>query len=302
MGIDKTVVGISLGSSQRDHEAEIILSGTRVKIRRQGSDGSLARAKELLIDLDGKVDAIGLGGIDRWLVVDGERYAVRDAEVLAAAVKKTPVVDGRGFKEVFEPKVIRQLLAAGKIDRSQRVLMVSALDRFGMADAFYALGFPTIAGDLIFSAGLDLPIVSRRELVELARRLLPEVVKRPFAEFYPVGEAQETVPDQRFQRYFDQADIIAGDFHLIRRYLPPVLSGKIVVTNTTTSKDVENLKQRGVRLLVTTTPILSGRSFGTNVVEAAMVAVLGVGPDEPGWTQAVESFDMAFSQMDLNPA
>ena len=32
---------------------------------------------------------------------------------------------------------------------------------------------------------------------------------------------------------------------------------------------------RGVALLVTTTPDFAGRSFGTNVVEAALLALLG---------------------------
>ena len=40
-------------------------------------------------------------------------------------------------------------------------------------------------------------------------------------------------------------------------------------------KDVEILRQRGVELLVTTTPRLDGRTFGTNVIEATLVAVAG---------------------------
>ena len=42
-----------------------------------------------------------------------------------------------------------------------------------------------------------------------------------------------------------------------------------------TSQDLEELKKRGVAWLVTTTPELEGRSFGTNVLEAALLAMLG---------------------------
>ncbi len=297
----RRVVGVSLGSSRRDHQATLVLDGVQVSIQRRGTDGDLERARERLTELDGQVDAIGLGGIDRWLVVDGARYTVRDAQWLVANVKTTPVVDGRGLKECFEPRVIRDLLAQGQIDPSQRVLMVSALDRFGMAESFYALGFPTVAGDLIFGVGLDMPILSRRELVDLARRLLPQVVNRPFTELYPVGEAQNRDPDPRYERYFDEAEIIAGDFHLIRKYLPPTLAGKVVVTNTTTADDVEQLRRRGVRLLVTTTPVLEGRSFGTNVVEAAVVAVTGVTPEDSRWQPTVDGLKIEFGQLNLNP-
>ena len=61
----------------------------------------------------------------------------------------------------------------------------------------------------------------------------------------------------------------------MRQYMPDRLDGKMVLTNTLTANDVEELRSRGVALLVTTTPDFAGRSFGTNVVEAALLALLG---------------------------
>jgi hypothetical protein len=57
--------------------------------------------------------------------------------------------------------------------------------------------------------------------------------------------------------------------------MPDELPGKVVVTNTTTEADVELLKKAGVKYLVTSTPVLEGRSFGTNMMEAALVAASG---------------------------
>ena len=51
----------------------------------------------------------------------------------------------------------------------------------------------------------------------------------------------------------------------------------MIVTNTTTAEDVSLFRQSGVRYLVTTTPVLDGRSFGTNMMEAALVAISGKG-------------------------
>ena len=56
-----------------------------------------------------------------------------------------------------------------------------------------------------------------------------------------------------------------------------VLNGKIIATNTTTPEDVELFRQVGIKYLVTSTPVLDGRSFGTNMMEAAMIAVAGKG-------------------------
>ncbi len=55
------------------------------------------------------------------------------------------------------------------------------------------------------------------------------------------------------------------------------MDGKVVITNTTTADDIDFLTRRGVRYLVTTTPVFDGRSFGTNLLEAALVAVAGKG-------------------------
>jgi hypothetical protein len=71
--------------------------------------------------------------------------------------------------------------------------------------------------------------------------------------------------------------VVAGDCHYIKRYMPDDMQGKVVVTNTTTADDVALFKQCGVKYLVTTTPVLEGRSFGTNMMEAALVAVAGQG-------------------------
>ncbi|MEO7993746.1 MAG: quinate 5-dehydrogenase, partial [bacterium] len=60
----KKVVSVSLGSSRRDQRFETILLGHRFQIERRGTDGDQAKAAQMLRDLDGTVDAIGLGGID----------------------------------------------------------------------------------------------------------------------------------------------------------------------------------------------------------------------------------------------
>jgi hypothetical protein len=62
--------------------------------------------------------------------------------------------------------------------------------------------------------------------------------------------------------------------------MPPELPGKIIITNTVTKDDLELLRERGVRVLVTTTPEMQGRSFGTNVLEGVLISLLGKGVDE----------------------
>jgi hypothetical protein len=53
---------------------------------------------------------------------------------------------------------------------------------------------------------------------------------------------------------------------------------------------VEELRKAGVKYLVTTTPVLEGRSFGTNMMEAALVAVAGKGRPLT-WPELTEMLD-----------
>ncbi|MDI7249847.1 MAG: quinate 5-dehydrogenase [Bacillota bacterium] len=269
------VVSISLGSSARDHVARAEFLGRQVLVERRGTDGDIGEAIRLVRELDGQVDAFGMGGIDLYLQAGRRRYRIRDAVPIARAARETPMVDGSGLKGTLERRVIRLLVDDYGLDlRGKTALLVCAMDRFGMAQALVEAGCRVIMGDLMFGLGVPVPLYSLRSLDLLARVLAPLIVQLPFRLLYPTGERQkENRP--RFEAYYRRSDIIAGDYLFIARHMPDRLDGKIVITNTVTRADVEALRARGVSLLVTTTPDLEGRSFGTNVMEALLIALSG---------------------------
>lgn len=273
----KHVVSVSLGSSKRDHRAEVELAGERFILERIGTDGDFAKAIALIRELDGKADAIGLGGIDIYLFAGPHRKCrVRDSKKLTAAATRTPVADGSGLKNTLEREAIRYLAGETGLElRGKKVLMVSAVDRYGMAGALAQSGCEMIFGDLVFGLGIPIAIRSFPTFDRVARTLLPIVTKMPHRVLYPLGKEQDKEPGGKHQKYYREADVIAGDYLFIRKYLPGSMKGKWIITNTVTSSDVEVLRDRGVDLLVTTTPDIQGRSFGTNVMEAAIVALLG---------------------------
>lgn len=271
----KRVVSISLGSSRRNHQATAEFGGQIFSIERIGTDGDRQKAVELIRALDGKVDAFGLGGTDLYIFAGGKRYTFRESAHIAAAAKKTPIVDGSGLKNTLERRVVHYLQnEAGICFQGKPVLVVCAVDRFGLAEALVEAGSKTVFGDLLFGLGLPIPIHSLSGLARLARIIAPVITKLPIRLFYPTGKKQ-TESRPLFSSYFQQAEIVAGDFHFIRRYMPPDMKGKWIITNTVTSEDEQLLAGRGVSTLVTTTPDLGGRSFGTNVLEGVLVALAG---------------------------
>jgi len=276
----KHVVSISLGSSQRNRTVQMCFAGEPFRLERIGTDGNVHLAEDMIAERDGKVDAIGLGGVDRYLYAGGRRYELRDAAHMAGAATRTPVVDGGGIKLILEPLLLQRLVDEGQLEvAGKRVLLMSAVDRPGMAEKFPALGAQVVYGDLLYAVGVPIALTSLRQIAVIAAIFLPVLRRLPMSVLYPTGGRQETTKT-KYPRHFLWADIIAGDFQFIRRYMPDDLSGKVVVTNTTRASDVDELRKRRVACLITMTPTISGESFGANVMEGVLVALSGKRPEE----------------------
>jgi len=288
----KRVVSLSLGSSRRDKSVQAVLAGEEFEIRREGVDGDQQRFVRRLAELDGTVDAIGFGGMDRYLWSNGKRYEFPAAARLLAGAVKTPVLDGSGLKNTLERQAVEWLASHGELDfKGTRTLVVSGVDRFGMGEAIAAQGGEVVFGDLLFGLGLPFPIRGIAALRRVAAVLLPLVLRMPISMLYPTGEKQEAIVPKH-EAWYRWADTIAGDFLYIRRHLPTAesgtLNGKTILTNTTTAADHEELRSRGVSRLITTTPVFDGRSFGTNVMEAMLVALEERPLDEAGYRAWIE--------------
>jgi hypothetical protein len=275
----KTVVSISLGTSKRDKKEQVEMLGETFLLERRGTDGDMKKFGDLFTELDGKVDALGVGGADIFLVVEDRKYAFRQILNLVKNVKVTPIVDGGGLKHTLERQTIENLNSSKEIDfANSKVLLVSAVDRFGMAQALHKTGAKVVYGDFLFGIGIPIPVRTYGGVRRLGKVLLPIITKLPFKWFYPTGEKQET-RTPKYPKYFEDADIICGDWHYIRKFMPDKLPGKIIITQTLRKADIEFLKGAGIKTAYTTTPMVNGETFATNVMEGVIVAHLGKRPE-----------------------
>ena len=273
----KRAVSISIGSSKRNKAVEVDLLGEKISIERIGTDGDMEAAAHKFKELDGKVDAFGVGGADLGALIDGKWYPLYSVSPMVRFVEKTPVVDGGGLKNTLENKAVGFLekhIPDYINQQGRKVLVTLGADRWGLSKSFSEAGYEIVFGDLMF--GLDIPIAIHKlsTLKSVAGLLMPIAGRLPFEWIYPTGEKQEK-RTPKWGKYYAWATVVAGDCHYIKRYMPDDMNGKVVVTNTTTPEDVQLFKDLGVKYLVTTTPVLDGRSFGTNMMEAALVAISG---------------------------
>jgi hypothetical protein len=293
----KKVLSVSLGSSTRDHTVETDFVGEHFWLSRQGTDGDFDRYLQMYRENDGKVDAFGVGGAEFYQQVNGHRYYWRDLKRVREAVKISKIGDGNGLKHLLAPCALKALSEQGIDLRGKKVLQTTAVDRYGMARALVEAGCDVTFGDFMFALDVPIPLHTLGSIHILAAALLPIFTKLPFSWVYPVGEEQEKEPSKKYSRFYEEAAIIAGDFLQVWSHLPDDLSGKVIITNTTTAKDVEELQKRNLHILVTTTPRLAGRSFGTNVIEAACRCLI----DKPDDQITEADFIDLIERIPLNP-
>ena len=275
----KRAVSISLGSSKRNKSVTVNLLGEEITIERIGTDGDMEAAAQKYKELDGQVEAFGVGGADLGLLVETKWYPLHSVSKMVRFVEKTPIVDGTGLKITLEGK------AAAFLDESipeyiqehgRKAFIMTGADRWGLTRSFSDAGYDCIFGDLMFSLGIPIALHTAKQLKILAALVMPIAGRVPFHWVYPTGEKQEE-RKPKHENHFHWATVTAGDCHYIKRYMPNDMKGKVIVTNTTTPEDVELFRKTGVKYLATATPVLEGRSFGTNMMEAALIAISGKG-------------------------
>jgi hypothetical protein len=291
----KRAVSVSLGSSARDKKVVVNFNGEAVSVERIGTDGDVEKAQRLYAELDGKIDAFGVGGVDLYARLGEREYPFKAALKLVEHVKHTPLCDGRGLKHTLERRVFelaRPLL--GEMPHFKQAFVPVALDRVGLAGAAEEVSERVLYGDLMVGLGVPIPIYGMKNYLRVAQILMPIVSNFPIHMLFYGSDGAEHEP--KYVDAFQQSDLLAGDYLFMRKYMPAKLSGKTVVTNTTTDENLELLKTRGIRMVITTTPRYEGRSFGTNMMEAALTAYAG-----KGRTLSDAELNKLIDELDLSP-
>ncbi|MBN1149318.1 MAG: hypothetical protein JXA78_18800 [Anaerolineales bacterium] len=292
----KRAVSVSLGSPKRDKKVEVDFNGKMISVERIGVGGNAQAARRLFNELDGQVEALSVGGIDLYVHLEGRDYPIYAALKLVQDVRQTPVVDGRLLKYALEGRLFERAepLLGGR-PRFKRAFIPFGTDRIGLISAVSQVCDEVLVGDLMFMFGVPYPVRGLAQFKRLARILLPIAGYLPISVLFPPGAKDETL-HPKYERYWKEADLIAGDMHYIRKYSPEDLAGKVVVTNTTTEENIDLLRARGVHKVLTTTPLYDGRSFGVNMMEGALTAYAG-----KGCPLSMDELNALIDELDLRP-
>lgn len=287
------VVSVSLGSARRNGRAEIRLGGERLLLERIGLDGDWRRAARFLRELDGRVAAVGLGGVNDAYRLGDRAYRLPLAARLRRCLRRTPCADGTAWKRWAEPLFVERLAAAGVLPAGGPAVVTSVLDRWWLAEELADRGFHVRAGDAWFALGMPwLPGLAAFR--KAAAMTLPFLRFLPLSWLYPDGDAlprsgnDPVTPGScrlragRATRWAlgrslsrpAAAVLWAGDVRLLLRRLSSLRRGDLVLAAHAAAEEKALLRARGAEV-VALNPVVDGFAPAANLWEAAVLAVAG---------------------------
>ena len=154
--------------------------------------------------------------------------------------------------------------------------MVTNGRRWGMSKSFIDAGYECTFGDIMFGLGMPIALHTVGQLKTLAGILMPVVGRLPFSWVYPTGEKQEKrIP--KYQNYYHSATVVTRGLSLhqaphARRHARQGHSNQH--HHYGGRRFVQAVRHK---VSCNNYAVLDGRSFGTNMMEAAMVAISGKG-------------------------
>jgi predicted amino acid dehydrogenase len=297
--LSKEIVSISLAPSSSDFELTTQIFREEIHVRRFGTDGDMLRARELVLQFDGQVDAIGLGGMNIFFRVGQRTYIHKQIHQVASAAKATPVVDGIHIKNTFERWAISQMAEQQRgIFSHKKVFVVSGIVQYGMAQVLSSFTREIFFGDPIFQLNFPFALRSFNQLERYAKLIFPYLCRSPYRRLFPV-EQEQTRRTIRSAKYFNQANIIVGESVYIRRFAPDNLKGKVVITDDISTGDLDDFRKRGVESLITVIPPLSDMHpfVSADVLEAIFVSFI----DRPTAETTDNDYLDLITRCDLKP-
>ena len=286
-GTLKQIISISLESSDDDYEFETEFLGQDFIINRFGTDGDIDKAAEMLLEWDNKADAIGLGGMKFPTVIEPKISIQKQRGTLERLSSKvqTPVTMGSALRNVSHEWSLRHIeFEFGHYFDNARVLFLSGVTNYKIAKVMSEFTDNLTFADPILKNGISKFLNSLGDL-DLYASGIHEVLKwvpskRVSSWVMPVRVWNEYIIQKALQR----AHIIVVPSYGFFRYLEKTtleeLGGKTVITSTAYDDRVEFLKDRGVEVIIDTTPKVLERVVGINVLEALILAALGKRQDQ----------------------
>ncbi|MCU0939448.1 MAG: dehydrogenase, partial [Burkholderiaceae bacterium] len=275
----KTVVGISLGAASQDFEFTTTFLGSRLKVRRIGTDGSTAKAERLLKHWERQADAIGIGLPRDSYTVGSHRFIDKDAAHMKSLVTRVPVTTGARLGEIFLEWAVRHTqIGLGNYFNNALVLFFSGMSSYKLATTMAEYTNNLEFADPLMQLGVPKLLTSLDALSLYASG----------AHYVADWEPPKIIPDDllrqwtRFvlRRAMADATVIVAPVHELDDFGIEELAGKTIITAGLNGERTAKFAEKGVMMVVDGAPVMHDHVLGPSLLDAMIIAATGKNPDD----------------------
>ncbi|MBF0205169.1 MAG: dehydrogenase, partial [Desulfamplus sp.] len=280
----KHITNISLGPESDNYQIETEFLGQKFTIKRFGTDGDLRKAEDLLLMWNKKADAIALSAI-KYLYGQGSRTIMnKDLKKLIkiANTLTTPVTTGETLRRVSHEWSIRhaQFQLGNNFFTNARVLFCSGMASEKIANVIAEYTNNLNFADPLFENSIPKILTSIESLNNYAQRIHRPLSWIPGKNIMSEQKQLKTVNSFVLKRAVKNSTVIVipyNDFHeYVNCFNEGELNDKVVITTTAYEDRIQILKEKGVSMIIDTTPKTIDRVVGVAVQEALMVSALDI--------------------------
>jgi len=275
----KNVISISLGAKSQDFDFKTRFMGVDMRVRRRGTNGSMAEAVKLARYWDKRASAIGLGLVKESGHIGAHRAVEQDGAKLQAVARSVPVTTGARLGEIFLEWAVRhtQLELAHYFDNA-RVLFFSGMahqrlatsmseytDNLQFADPLLQLGVPKLLTSL---DALNVYASGAHYVSDWTRpRVVPAAMLKQWRHFI-------------LRKAMQSASVVVAPVHELDDFDLEDLAGKTIITSTVNDERLARFKDKGVQMVIDGAPMMAGHVLGPDLIDAMIIAASGKDGDD----------------------
>lgn len=266
------ILEVDFSHESRQPEYSFGYNGAQVEVSVEYGGRDVDLTRRIIANAKGKFDAVALSGFSLTYTVGDRYHRHKKLKSLLAEEESDPtaVCDGIRAKDTIERWLMRRIAEQleGEIAH-RRILVLSAMDRWGVSEVISSLKSSIVYGDFMYNFRFGIPLLSLDQVRRMSPLVLNVVTRAPLDWYFP-GARRYGRRLPRWRPAFYWAEVVVGGMTYLKRYAPAQMEGKVVITDIHTDEDVEWLRARGVGTIASLTPVVSGQRISASVMEAAL--------------------------------
>ncbi|HOE40846.1 MAG TPA: dehydrogenase [Rhodoferax sp.] len=292
----KSVVTVTMGSSDKDFEFKTSFLGQEFRVRRLGADQDTGKAWDLMRRHQASADAIGLGEVTDHCHVGLRTVVNKETQRLLNVVTRVPVTTGATLRRLLQVRAVRHVQKElGHYFNNNLVLFLSGMRNYDMAVAMSDYTHNLSFADALFQTGTPAMLTSLEQLEIYAKG----------SEWMLSGKSGAVLEssltqfkNQRVAGVVAKSHVIVGTFAEIKAVgNASNLAGKTLITAAIDDERLAYFTACKVNLVIDVSPKLFEQVVAISTLEAMILAVL----ERPMEEVSDDDFNEILTELDIKP-